>query len=52
MTKDKRGGKRAGAGAKPMYNEPTKSVHFKVPESKVTEVKSMVNRFLAAFKIR
>jgi hypothetical protein len=49
--KDKRGGKREGSGAKPRYNEPTKSISIRVPESKVEEVKAIVKEYLKQFKI-
>jgi len=47
MKKENRGGKRANAGSKPKYNEPTKTTAFRVPISKIDEVKKMVRDFLA-----
>lgn len=41
-TKLKRGGKRPFSGAKPKYNEETKTVAFRVPVSKVEEIKTIV----------
>jgi len=43
---EKRGGKREGAGAKPKYNEPTKTTAFRIPISKVDEVKKIVSDYL------
>jgi hypothetical protein len=40
------GGKRQNSGAKPKYGEPTKSVTFRIPESKVVKVKEIVKDFL------
>ena len=40
--KTKHGGKRTNAGAKPRYDEPTKTVSFRVPISHVEHVKSMI----------
>lgn len=40
--KPKQGGKRKGAGRKPKYNEPTTTIAFRVPVSKVKEVKGIV----------
>jgi hypothetical protein len=37
--KKKRGGARQGSGAKPKYNEQTKTVSFRCPLSKVDELK-------------
>lgn len=39
----KHGGKRKGAGRKPKYNEPTKVISFRVPLSKIDEIKKLVN---------
>ncbi len=41
-----RGGARRNAGAKPKYNEPTKTTAFRIPISKVDEVKKMVRDYL------
>lgn len=40
------GGKRAGAGRKPKYNEPTKVIGFRVPISKASEIKKAVNNII------
>ena len=40
------GGKRPNSGAKPKYREPTKSVTFRIPESKVKDVKKLVSDYL------
>lgn len=37
-----RGGKRKGAGRKPKYSEPTTTIAFRVPESKVKSVTDIV----------
>lgn len=42
----KRGGTRIGAGAKPKYNEPTKTVSYRIPVSKIELVKSMLKTLL------
>ncbi len=41
-----RGGARRNAGAKPKYNEPTKTTAFRIPISKVDEVKKIVRDYL------
>ena len=41
-----RGGARRNAGAKPKYNEPTKTTAFRIPISKVDEVKKNVRDYL------
>jgi hypothetical protein len=40
--KPTRGGTRKGAGAKPKYNEPTTTIAFRVPVSKVERIKQLV----------
>ena len=47
---DNRGGKREGTGAKPKYNEPTKTTAFRIPISKIDEVKKLVREFLAGYE--
>ena len=47
--KENRGGKREGAGAKPKYSEPTKTKAFRIPISKIEEVKEVVNRMLSGY---
>ena len=44
-----RGGARRNAGAKPKYNEPTKTTAFRIPVSKIEEVKSVVNEMLIGY---
>jgi len=46
MKQQKRGGARRNAGAKPKYNEPTKTTAFRIPISKIYEVKKMVRDYL------
>ena len=41
-----RGGARRNAGANPKYNEPTKTTAFRIPISKVDEVKKIVRDYL------
>ena len=47
LNKLKHGGSRLNAGAKPKYNEPTKTTAFRIPISKIDEVKKLVREFLA-----
>ena len=47
LSKPQHGGKRLNAGAKPKYNEPTKTTAFRIPISKIDEVKKLVRDFLA-----
>jgi len=47
---ENRGGKRESAGAKPKYNEPTKTTAFRIPISKIDEVKKLVIEFLASYE--
>ena len=44
--KSKHGGKRHNSGAKLKYGEPTKTVTFRIPESKILEVKKIVAEYL------
>jgi hypothetical protein len=50
MKKENRGGSRLNAGAKPKYNEPTKTTAFRIPISKIDEVKKLVREFLAGYE--
>ena len=50
MTK-KAGGKRIGSGAKPKFGEPTTTIAFRVPVSKVDELKDMVNTKLSEWYV-
>ena len=43
------GGFRENSGAKPKYNEPTKTTTFRIPVSKIEEVKEVVNRMLVGY---
>lgn len=45
-----RGGKREGAG-RPKGNEPTKLVAFRIPISKIPEIKEVVKNKIAEYKI-
>jgi hypothetical protein len=45
--KETRGGTRQGSGAKPKYNEQTKTVAFRCPLSKVDELKLIVKSKLS-----
>jgi len=51
MKKPTRGGARIGAGSKPKYYEPTTTIAFRCPISKVDEVKKVVKKELDKFKI-
>jgi hypothetical protein len=42
QVKSNRGGTRKGSGAKPKYNEPTTTIAFRVPVSKVERIKQLV----------
>lgn len=48
--KSNKGGKRNGAGRKPEYNEPTTTVSFRVPVSKVDGINSIVNEKLSEWR--
>lgn len=48
----KQGGKREGSGAKPKYNEPTTTIAFRCPISKVAELKKLVNEKLADWAVK
>ena len=49
--KTKRGGARRNAGAKPKYNEQTKTVSFRCPLSKIEELKLYVNAKLSEWSV-
>jgi len=49
--KEKRGGTRKGSGAKPKYNEETKTVAFRCPLSKVEKLKEIVNNQLSEWVV-
>ena len=48
----KQGGKREGSGAKPKYNEETKTVAFRCPLSKVNELKIVVKSKLSEWSVK
>ena len=45
--KETRGGTRKGSGAKPKYDEPTDTIAFRVPVSKIEHVKSLIKTLLS-----
>lgn len=50
--KGTRGGTRKNAGAKPKYNEETKTVAFRCPLSKVDELKLIVKSKLSEWSVK
>lgn len=46
-----KGGKRKGSGNKPKYGEPTTTKAFRVPVSKVEELKAIVNAKLSDWTV-
>ena len=50
--KSKRGGTRENLGAKPKYNEETKTVAFRCPLSKVDELKLVVKSKLSEWSVK
>lgn len=46
------GGTRQGSGAKPKYNEPTKTIAFRVPISRIEHVKSMLKTLLDGWAVK
>ena len=50
--KETRGGTRKNAGAKPKYNEQTKTVAFRCPLSKVDELKIIVKSKLSEWSVK
>ena len=50
--KNKRGGTRKNSGAKPKYNEQTKTVAFRCPLSKVDELKFIVKSKLSEWSVK
>ena len=50
--KETRGGTRQGSGAKPKYNEETKTVAFRCPLSKVDELKLVVKSKLSEWSVK
>ena len=49
--KETRGGTRQGSGAKPKYNEGTKTVAFRCPISKVEKLKEIVTAQLSEWVV-
>lgn len=49
IEKENRGGNRENSGAKPKYSEPTKTTAFRIPVSKIEEVKAVVNKMLISY---
>ncbi len=52
MKKQSRGGKQASSGRKAKYNEPTKTISFRVPVSKIDQIKKLVISILSKFHIK
>jgi hypothetical protein len=50
--KETRGGTRKGSGAKPKYDEATKTIAFRVPISKIEHVKSMLKTLLNGWAVK
>ena len=50
--KETRGGTRQGSGAKPKYNEETKTVAFRCPLSKVDELNIIVKSKLSEWSVK
>ena len=50
--KNTRGATRQGSGAKPKYNEQTKTVAFRCPLSKVDELKLVVKSKLSEWSVK
>lgn len=50
--KETRGGTRKNAGAKPKYNEQTKTIAFRCPVSKVDEMKLLVKSKLSEWSVK
>ena len=54
MQKEKtgRGGLRKGSGAKPKYNEQTKTVAFRCPQSRVYELELIIKSKLSEWSLK
>jgi hypothetical protein len=50
--KETRGGTRKDSGAKPKYNELTKTVAFRCPMSKINELKLIVKTKLSEWSVK
>lgn len=51
LNKPKQGGSRLGSGAKAKYNEQTTTISFRVPVSKSSELKELVNEKLKSYQL-
>lgn len=51
MTENKRGGANRNQGRKPKFDEETKMICFRVPESKAEEIKNEVYKIIDKFKV-
>ena len=50
--KEKRGGTRKNAGAKSKYGEPTETIAFRVPVSRIEHVKSLLKTLLDGWAVK
>ena len=50
--KETRGGTRKGAGAKHKYGEPTKTIAFRVPVSRIEHVKRLLKTLLDGWSVK
>lgn len=50
MEKEKHGGKRKGAGRKPLYKEETQTISFRIPKSLIETITKYVKRALEKSK--
>ena len=50
--KETRGGTRPGSGAKPKYDEATKTIAFRVPISKIEHVNGIVKTLLNGWAVK
>jgi len=50
--KETRGGTRKGSGAKPKYNEQTKTIAFRIPISRIEHVKSLLKTLLDGWAVK
>ena len=48
----KHGGTRKNAGSKPKYSEPTETVSFRVPISKIEEIKLLITHKLSEWRLK
>lgn len=52
VKQSKQGGRRDGSGAKKKYNEPTRTIAFRCPTSRVDEMKTLVKFKLSEWLVR